>query len=139
MFGLQGHWEDDERNGIGELTYNTGDKYNGEWCDDKQREFDWTIHFLFHFAALIHQVFPPTGKYRKEVQLFEIEFVMSGTKIMPLVKFRKPAPKIRGNCFSETPANPRIFSCCTYFFLVIQRLFWLLLVISCSPGSKICF
>ena len=33
-----GNFEDGERNGIGELTYNTGEKYKGEWMDDKQRK-----------------------------------------------------------------------------------------------------
>jgi len=37
MLSRQGLWEDDERNGLGELTYNSGDKYRGEWLDDKQR------------------------------------------------------------------------------------------------------
>lgn len=34
-----GNFEDGERNGIGELTYSTGEKYNGQWVDDKQRTF----------------------------------------------------------------------------------------------------
>ena len=37
----QGLWEDDERNGWGELTYNSGDKYRGEWLDDKQRKLSF--------------------------------------------------------------------------------------------------
>lgn len=37
----QGLWEDDERNGWGELTYNSGDKYRGEWLDDKQRRLNF--------------------------------------------------------------------------------------------------
>ena len=32
----QGHWEDDDRCGDGELTYNTGEAYKGQWRDDKQ-------------------------------------------------------------------------------------------------------
>lgn len=36
---FQGNWEDDDRNGWGELTYNSGDKYRGDWLDDKQRMY----------------------------------------------------------------------------------------------------
>ena len=32
----QGYWEDDDRSGEGELTYNTGELYKGMWRDDKQ-------------------------------------------------------------------------------------------------------
>jgi len=34
----QGYWEDDERCGRGELTYNTGEVYSGDWKDDRQSE-----------------------------------------------------------------------------------------------------
>ena len=37
-FFIQGYWEDDERCGDGELTYNTGEVYKGGWRDDKQSE-----------------------------------------------------------------------------------------------------
>ena len=35
----QGYWEDDDRCGEGELTYNTGEVYKGGWRDDKQSKF----------------------------------------------------------------------------------------------------
>jgi len=39
IYNPQGYWEDDDRCGEGELTYNTGEIYKGTWRDDKQSKF----------------------------------------------------------------------------------------------------
>ena len=45
----QGEWEDDDRCGLGELMYNSGDKYKGEWLDDKQRMYCPAQLLFFYF------------------------------------------------------------------------------------------
>ena len=45
----QGEWEDDDRCGWGELMYNSGDKYKGEWLDDKQRMYCPAQLLFFYF------------------------------------------------------------------------------------------
>ena len=45
----QGEWEDDDRCGLGELMYNSGDKYKGQWLDDKQRMYCPAQLLFFYF------------------------------------------------------------------------------------------
>lgn len=51
MFLYKGDWEDDDRCGWGELMYNSGDKYKGEWLDDKQRMFSCFIVFIVNMTC----------------------------------------------------------------------------------------
>ena len=54
----QGYWEDDDRCGDGELTYNTGEAYKGQWRDDKQSKLKNIFHYISRFGStLLHNNF----------------------------------------------------------------------------------
>ena len=54
----KGNWIDDERNGQGTLEYGTGEVYEGEFKDDKLREYLSEFYSDFREILLIRQIRP---------------------------------------------------------------------------------